>query len=244
MEKIVRDNTNPKLQPILDNWLDWGNQWKNSTNSWTWNKIPDLKKTLNELLIELTNNRCAFCNYFPLVDTAHFTDGLSIDHFFPKNRNKRYAIYAYQWENLFPTCQKCNNIKDDFFCCLLLKPDEIHYDFDDYFIVDANGKIESNPSKDSHSQERAEKTIELCGLNRGELVENRRKIVEEFEALTPLFDNTTIFTIRPLDKEPYRFFVSRFINTSEVYKGFDDLLSELIQSSDFEPQTPPSTNEQ
>ncbi|MEN7546975.1 HNH endonuclease [Rapidithrix thailandica] len=234
MEKIIRENTNPKLQPILNNWLVWGDEWKNTTDGWTWKKVLqgnssfDLKKNLKELLVALTNNHCAFCDYFPVENNAHLKEGLSIEHFFPKKKNGGFEIYAYQWENLFPICQKCNNAKSDNFSYLLLKPDEHHYEFDNYFIVDANGEIRPNPIKDNHSQNRAEETITLYDLNRGVLVEERRKKVEFLESLTTSHNIDTIFRIRPLDNEPYRFYIKRFINIDGILNDFDDLLSELI----------------
>ncbi len=226
MEKIIRNRDNPKLRPILDNWLIWGNRWKNSSlrNKWKWNK--SLKKNLDELLVELTDNRCAFCDYFPVENTAHLKEGLSIEHFYPKDRSNIYSIYAYQWENLFPICQKCNNVKGDDYSCYILKPDEAHYNFDHYFILVGDGELDANPSKNTEIQNRAKETIKTYALNRGELREERRKKVELFESLMPLYSVDIILEIRPLEYEPYRFFIKRFIDNGNI-QTLEEIYDEL-----------------
>ena len=234
MEKIIRRTDYVILKPILDNWLVWGNEWKNSNETkFSWRKmLPNgghfhlKKEALNELFDELTHNRCAICDFYPLIDKAHFTDGVSVEHFFPKDRNTIYSIYAYQWDNLFPLCQTCNNVKGSEFSCLLLKPDEEHYNFDDFFIVKGDGKVAPNPTKDKHSQNRACKTIKTYCLNRGELKKNRRKKVEKFENAIKKY-GINILNSFPINEEPYYFFIKRSISNNDINKNFDELFNDI-----------------
>jgi uncharacterized protein (TIGR02646 family) len=163
MRKLNRTNAPDWL---LKNAEKWGKQYaeKRSNakkgNDFQW--VTYNKKKVNLLLLPvlnaMTQNHCAFCDSAPLVSI-----GAQIEHFEPVSQ---FPTKAYLWENLFYGCQNCNLHKGDAFDDLLLKPDELYYDFSNYFIFDfSTGELSPNPYQPAFEQERALKTIELYGLN-------------------------------------------------------------------------------
>lgn len=234
MEKINRDFSAPELQPILVNWKYWGTirkQKEEKDIAWKVQspegEIINLRdRFLNKALIQMTKNRCPFCDFFPLVDRAHFTEPFQIEHFFPKELDGDYWLLAYQWENLFPICQKCNNEKGNKSVKEVVKPDLPTYDFDSYFDLNSNGNLETHRRKPSEVQRMADATIKAYNLNRGELKENRRKLLRRFELL---YENLRgeLFDIYPLEETPYQFFIKRFLMSEFISMDFDSMYDEL-----------------
>ena len=62
-----------------------------------------LYKRTKERLMSMTNAHCSFCDGFPISNT-----GDAIEHFKPSSV---YHELAYQWENLYYICTKCNGAK-------------------------------------------------------------------------------------------------------------------------------------
>lgn len=121
-----------------------------------------------------------------------------------------YYWVAYEWSNLLLSCAKCNNKKRNRFPvqgvrvirptldvlglpdddsrlvnsltfrqeqALLLHPEIDHVE--DFFIFKPDGKIEA-----LNADPRALKTIEICGLNRNELIIKRLRVLNElFDAI-------------------------------------------------------------
>lgn len=103
----------------------------------------------------MTQDHCSFCDAFPVEAASQD----SIEHFRPKSA---FPAMAYDWDNLFYCCSKCQQSKLDQWDDLLLKPDSEAYlqeGFEAHFEVDlATGELVA-------ITEAAETTIHLYGLN-------------------------------------------------------------------------------
>ena len=112
-------------------------------------------------LTAMTKGHCAFCDGGHLGVMSRET----VEHFRPKSRKEFHRV-AYQWENLYPCCDRCQSEKGEQYEDVLLIADEEGYVFNDYFMVDyVTGELLPNPLASAANQYRAERTIKLYGLN-------------------------------------------------------------------------------
>lgn len=108
-----------------------------------------------------TQHHCSFCDDFLLGRAAH------ICHFVPKSRAPELA---FEWENLYISCPRCNVHQGARFDARVVRPDDPDYEFQRYFAIDAeNAALRPNPAATPEEQERALATIELWALNRDDL---------------------------------------------------------------------------
>lgn len=152
-------------------------------------KTKDILKQLDPLYL----HKCAYCEY--VVEQKH------VEHYRPKNV---YYWLAYSWDNLMYGCPTCNQFKmtdfeisgekvdppkvtDDLrdinICSSkqydrqeqpkLLNPERDA--LENVFVFDRVGHIKAN------NNDRADYTIVTCRLDRDFLVDERRKIIQEFE---------------------------------------------------------------
>lgn len=134
-----------------------------------------LYKQTKEVLMLMTQDHCSFCDGFPIANT-----GDAIEHFKPSS-NVNFRHLAYDWENLYYCCPKCNSSKGIRFDERLLKPDDIQYSFETFFNYNAKeAKLEPAFDISEEHRERAEKTIELYNLNRTENKTERRRMIKNF----------------------------------------------------------------
>lgn len=70
-----------------------------------WNS-PKIKKPLKEALLDMSFQKCAYCECVLGIESKDVT----IDHFLPKSVN---ADKVVEWQNLFPSCLRCNRQKND-----------------------------------------------------------------------------------------------------------------------------------
>ena len=153
---------------LAESWEQWGREYAarleaNPAHRFTWRQIEGEKvnQKLLPLLKSMTASHCSFCDKFSMGggDVKE-----TIEHFRPKSR---FPHLAYQWGNLFLACHYCQE-KREAFHELLLKPDEVEYEFSRYFVFNFRTfKIE--PRRDSGisaaDQRRAEITLSLYKLN-------------------------------------------------------------------------------
>lgn len=131
--------------------------------SFYWNKYPNSTgRPINEIilreLLSMTQNHCSYCDRFPLYDADK-----TIDHFMPK---RKFPMMAYRWENLYLSCDNCQFQKGDDYDDQLLKPDEMNYNFENYFLVDYfDFSLLINPLATRKNRNRARITIKLFNLN-------------------------------------------------------------------------------
>jgi len=71
-----------------------------------WNSSK-IKKPLKEALLEMSHKKCAYCECRLNVESKDVT----IDHFLPKSGNPTKVV---EWENLLPSCLRCNREKSDY----------------------------------------------------------------------------------------------------------------------------------
>ncbi|MCW5976625.1 MAG: TIGR02646 family protein [Bryobacteraceae bacterium] len=125
------------------------------------------KKVLRQALRKLAHGKCVYCESQLEKDTP-----VEIEHYHPK---RIHPERAFDWTNLFPACRLCNQSKVDVdHKGLLLKPDEEDPELFLWFNR-TNGQLEPHPTLDfdRERRERALKSIEICGLQRGGLCEAR-----------------------------------------------------------------------
>jgi uncharacterized protein (TIGR02646 family) len=179
---------------LADNCAKWSNQWQakreneKKRNDWNWyiyQKSP-INQLLLPLLIADTKHHCSYCDKRPIgVET--------IDHFKPKSS---YPLDSYSWENLFVACYDCQVSRWEDYQEILLKPDEIEYEFETYFYYDEySGELSPSGEEDSIEYERADFTIKSFKLNERGLPEARKLIS----------DNKVTFSDYNIERLPYRF---------------------------------------
>lgn len=71
-----------------------------------WNS-PKIKKPLKDALLEMSHCKCVYCECMLNIESKDVT----IDHFLPKSTNPAKVV---EWENLFPSCLRCNREKRDY----------------------------------------------------------------------------------------------------------------------------------
>lgn len=71
-----------------------------------WNS-PKIKRSLKEALLNMSYGKCVYCECELNTESKDAT----IDHFLPKSTNPDKVV---KWENLFPSCLRCNRAKSDY----------------------------------------------------------------------------------------------------------------------------------
>lgn len=70
-----------------------------------WNS-PKIKKSLREAMLKMSHKKCSYCECRLEIESKDAT----IDHFLPKSK---YPDKIVEWENLFPSCLRCNRKKNN-----------------------------------------------------------------------------------------------------------------------------------
>ncbi|WP_145515682.1 retron system putative HNH endonuclease [Yersinia aleksiciae] len=127
------------------------------TKSFRWYNVACYQET-RERLISMTQGHCAFCDG-PVGTESRET----VEHFKPKSR---FPELVFTWENLFPCCDRCQGQKLEKYDDALLRPDDVTYEFERFFIANyATGEIAPSPQAPATEQHQAQVTIEHYGLN-------------------------------------------------------------------------------
>ncbi len=137
MEKINKlpISNYPSLKILADNWETWGQEYKEHRDTkgkkgvdFSWRKgiYPELRSQL----FLLTQGHCTFCDGYPIGENSKET----IEHYFPKND---FPLQAYEWENLFYCCDKCQSEANKTPFIATLKPDDATFSINEYFYFDA-----------------------------------------------------------------------------------------------------------
>jgi hypothetical protein len=80
-----------------------------------------------------------------------------------------------KWENLYIACNFCQGAKKDNYNDLLLRPDEVEYDFYKYFSYDPQThEIEVNTHCQEEDKLRAITTIMIFQMNHSDQIDSRR----------------------------------------------------------------------
>ena len=186
MMKIIRSHA-PKV--LAENWEKLGKRYKESGSNFSWQIDGiNVRNEILELLREMTKDHCSYCDGFPMEAML----GDTIDHFKPKSIFPREA---YRWENLFLCCKICQK-RINQFEEILLKPDEVEYEFSNYFFYNTeNGELEPNKLANEDDKARTEYTIKIFKLNNYNRPNARKMFFRKFA-----IDQNPV-----IEEYPYRF---------------------------------------
>ena len=174
MRKIVRPPAPDFLSEEKQKY--WGVQYrknreiKGNSFKFVWPEINNqaLNRLLLPILRDISSKHCYYCDAYP---TGSYKE--EIDHFKPKS-NPLFYEDVCRWENLYLTCGHCNSHKKEQFDEKLLRPDDLDYNFDDYFEHNStNGFIDIKPDITKDKQNRAEVTRKILGFNEGDKPDDR-----------------------------------------------------------------------
>ena len=150
-------------------------------------KLLDIKNKLQQIY----KSKCAYCE--------HRLEELHVERYRPKSI---YFWLAYSWDNLLLACPTCNKRKGNHF---QIRGPQIHFIETEQTLKDINNLSTAydrsekpllvNPEKRDpkdhiafskqgeifSDQEEFIYTIETCGLNRPALIDDRRKILNDFQ---------------------------------------------------------------
>ncbi len=210
-------------------------------------KTQDVKDKLNNLY----HHKCAYCE-----DHAEQTH---VDHYRPK---KDYFWLAYSWDNLICSCPTCNQFKCNNFEIegekatppkvtdnlsdintwssnkydrqekpMLLNPERD--ELTNVFLFDMEGHIKGN------NNPRADYTIEICHLDRNDLVDGRRKIVDDYRKAieAEFFNASTVDERKYAIKVLTRDFLRKARDSTNTFIAYrnaalewlDNIVKEVVQ---------------
>ncbi|MBF0311151.1 MAG: TIGR02646 family protein [Magnetococcales bacterium] len=175
MMKFNRPNQ-PRCLAIKS--TDWTTRWladKKKSQVFRWYNAK-CKTSVSQALSQAHARHCAFCDLRLALSSTE-----TIEHFKPKST---FPELAFVWDNLYPACTLCQRYKLEKFDDRLLRPDDTAYSFDTYFMIDYScGKLKPNSRLSPVEKERAEKTIELYGLNEAGRPQARFDMLEDLDKL-------------------------------------------------------------
>lgn len=192
MRKLNRPQQPACLKDNFEKWTDdfVSARQRNPKHQFSWRK-QDCYQAIRKRLSEMTQAHCAFCDGRIGTESRE-----TVEHFRPKSR---FPSLAYQWENLFPCCDRCQSQKRELFEEGLLKPDDPEFAFTRYFVANyKTGEIKPSPHADQQAQYRAKITIRIYGLDLPERNKARKREWEQFYRDPKPF----------LDDYNYRFFLA------------------------------------
>ncbi len=180
MRKFTRGDAPDFLK---NKWKAWGERYKNNretnpgfTFQWPTHEGQKINTLLEPFFKKQTDGHCSFCDNFPIR-----TNEDSIDHFKPKSIPAYYELVC-EWENLYYSCHNCQQTKLEQYDDLLLRPDDLDFSFDVYFIYSYHShKIDPNPILSDEEKLRAKTTIDIFGLNDEGHIAARRISLERYE---------------------------------------------------------------
>lgn len=182
------------------------------------NNIPEVERNrlinqynhevIKKILFKCSHNKCAFCETIP------YGSYLEVDHYAPKNL---YPELTLDWENLLPSCRKCNIYKRDHDSISepIINPCKVdpepYFDYEFLYIKPA-----SNPP----DQLLAQRTIQVCNLNRRQLNEARVKLLLDLTYLDQQLEKS----IQELNEMlTFRKKKNRILNLQESFEILESL---------------------
>lgn len=205
---VLKDNKEMWTKSLLDAVAQYGGYSKIpndiKTNLLSYYRHEDIQKAL----FESSFSKCAFCECNPTAGGY-----IEIEHFAPKSL---YPELTFDWDNLLPSCKRCNIPKDnlDTITEPIINPSKI--DPETVFTYDL---LTITAIKGTPQEEVANRTHKVCDLNSPRLYEARANLLKQLteyrdelekhivlieEADTPLKKTRRISTLRnSLDKFEY-----------------------------------------
>ena len=168
-------------QTLLDNQDTWTTSLLSAVKSYGgYNKIPVeekrsllahyKQKDIQEALFASSYHKCAFCECRPGESS-----NIEVEHFQPKSI---YPELAFAWDNLLPSCRKCNESKSDF--------DTRIYPIINPAIEDPESFLTYRflriiPIQGTGEEKKAQNTIDVCNLNCARLYDVRSALMKTME---------------------------------------------------------------
>ncbi len=175
---MIKINKRESPQILIENKAKWTKELIDAIGLYGgYDKIPDkIKDSLlshyrhSDIQLELFKSsffKCAFCECKPAV-----SGNIEVEHFAPKSL---YPDLTFDWDNLLPSCRKCNEAKQDFDTKIypIINPAEV-----DPETVLTYGFLKICPIKGAANVELADRTIEVCNLNCSRLYETRASLMK------------------------------------------------------------------
>ncbi|MFD2521396.1 HNH endonuclease [Emticicia soli] len=167
--------------------------------------IPLLKKAL----LELSSEKCAYCECNIMEESKY----MEVEHFEDKDR---YPDKVLSWENLLPSCKRCNGIKSTH--------DVINEPIINPFINNPSEHLAFRLYNFSEKSMLGETTIETLDLNNMTRVVNKRfKVGQE---LIKLIARTLIFSENYVNKKSTR-------NKNTLISTITDILEQCLPYSQY-----------
>ncbi len=172
----IKKNKKPP-QVLVINELTWTTELLNQISIYgSYKNLPDAIKEIiatrykhNDIknsLIPKLDTKCAFCESMP-----NESGYIEVEHYLPKSI---YHNVTYSWENLLPSCKRCNlkKLALDTGKYPIVKPDS--EDPEDYFSYNS---IKIIAKKDCKDKIKAKRTINKLELNQHRLIKPRSELL-------------------------------------------------------------------
>ncbi|MEO0041457.1 MAG: hypothetical protein RL329_905 [Bacteroidota bacterium] len=137
MEQIIKPIVTaiPILSDLANHYVQWGQDFAlflqsgGKSSKFTFERKKGLYPKMRNQLALITKDHCSFCDTYPVGDKSKET----IEHYYPKSD---YPLLAYDWNNLFYCCDRCQSEANKTAFTATLKPDDLDYQFSNYFYFD------------------------------------------------------------------------------------------------------------
>lgn len=175
---MIKIQKPPAPQILVDNKVTWTkNLLEAITTYGEYSKIPEPEKSrllshykhqeIQDVLFESSHYKCAFCECKP-GESGH----IEVEHFEPKSL---YPELAFEWDNLLPSCRRCNEVKSDtdtrtnpIINPAIEDPEQLlTYSF-----------LRIKPLAGSGQECKAQRTIDVCNLNCARLYSARSELMK------------------------------------------------------------------
>ena len=142
-----------------------------------YDKIPETEKKsllvhykhkdIQKLLFDCNHHKCAFCECKPGESS-----NIEVEHFEPKSI---YPNLAFEWDNMLPSCRKCNEVKLDHDTrnSPIINPAK-----EDPEMLLTYSFLRMIPLQGSGQEEKAYNTITVCNLNSNRLYTVRSDLLK------------------------------------------------------------------
>ncbi len=169
-------------------------------------------------LFNCSHQKCSYCEAIPIGSS------LRVDHFFPK---KLYPEMILDWDNLLPSCDNCNTRKSahDTKNEPIINPSIIdpipYYDFDNIWMI---------PAVESPNSVLTKRTIDVCDLNRRELLRSRSNLLLDLSVYQRDIDNVLIDLNNPMSDLKIK---NRIIRLEESFEIVEEMARDTEKFSAF-----------
>jgi len=209
------------------------------------NLPPNIRRTINSK----TNSKCAYCEvklHENNSQISHFRPTSSSAQLNGKTSKDHYWWLATEWSNLIPVCFECNTFKRNLFPTanrrttiqysdkkelfktekpIIVDPEIENPEEHFYYEISGNylGQIQPYNSRAKH-------TINILGLNRKNLLEARRVVIDQYKTLIDQL-------LGPKQNEESRIkdLLNWFRNTNDEYLGLKRyLIKEALKSQEID----------